>query len=224
MTNEEQVLAAIEEIANQLNDLKKSINSPANKAEVDLSPINDKLDNMKEQLQKISYANSSRDSESNRISGSLRNLQDILSMKQNEVVVRYIEVKQPQKWILWLGIYFILSISVCFFVVYRNIKLNEKIEVVQANDFKYRFLKLKSFDLSELRKDIDNTYDLTTSVDAYYKKNTKEVQGFVIKREEEVNRVNEANEIARQKEIEAKTAQEEAKRIKSKYSGNNQNE
>lgn len=219
MTNEEQVLAAIEEISNQLNDIKKTINRPAIKAEVDLSPINNKLDSMKENLQKLGYASISRESEFNRITESLRDLRNILSIKQNEVLHRYIEVEQPHKWIIGIAAFFILSISICSFLVYRNINLNEKLESANANDFKYRYLKLKSYNLNELRRDISNTYDLTSSIDAFYKENQKKIDDYVIKREEEIRQIFEASQIAKQKEIEAKKAQEEAKKIKSKYSG-----
>ncbi len=223
MTNEEQVLAAIEEIANQLNDLKKAINRPANSAEVDLSPISNKLDSIKEQLQKIGYASVSRESEFNRITESLRNLREILTTKQNEVVLRYIEVKQPHKWIIGIAAFFILSISICSFLVYRNINLNEKLESANANDFKYRYLKLKSYNLNELRRDISNTYDLTSSIDAFYKENQKEIDDYVIKREEEIRQIFEASQIAKQKEIEAKKAKDEAAKIKSRYSSDGQN-
>ncbi len=222
MTNEEQILAAIEEIANQLNDLKKTINRPANNAEVDLSPISNKLDGMKEHLQKLNYASVSKESEFNRITESLRDLKNILSVKQNEVALRYIEVKQPHKWIIGTMAFFILNISVCFFVISRNQRLKDTIETIQPNDFKYRYLKLKSYGLNELRRDILNTYDLTTSIDEYYKENQKEINDYVIKREEEIRQIFEASQIAKQKEIEAKTAQEEAKKLKSKYSGDNQ--
>jgi len=116
-----------------------------------------------------------------------------------------------------------LNISACFFVISRNQRLKNTIETIQPNDFKYRYLKLKSFNLNQLRNDISNTYDLTTSIDAYYKENKKEIDDYVIKREEEVRQIFETSQIAKQKEIEAKTAQEEAKRVKSKYSGESQN-
>lgn len=222
MTNEEQVLAAIEEISNQLNDLKKAVNRPTNNAEVDLTPISNKLDSMKEHLQKIGYASVSRESEFNRITESLRNLREILTMKQNEVVLRYIEVKQPHKWIIGTVVFFVLNISACFFVINRNQRLKNTFETIQPNDFKYRYLKLKSYNLNQLRDDISNTYDLTISIDAYYKENQKEIDDYVIKREEEVRQIFEASQIAKQKEIEAKTAQEEARKLKSKYSSDSQ--
>lgn len=222
MTNEEQVLAAIEEISNQLNDIKKGINRPTNNTEVDLTPISNRLDNMKENLQKLGYASISRESEFNRITESLRDLRNILSVKQNEVLHRYIEVKQPHKWIIGTVVFFVLNISTCFFVISRNQRLKDTIETIQPNDFKYRYLKLKSYNLNQLRDDISNTYDLTTSIDEYYKENQKEIDDYVIKREEEVRQIFEASQIAKQKEIEAKTAQEEAKKLKSKYSGDSQ--
>lgn len=222
MTNEEQVFVAIEEISNQINELKKSINRPINSTEVDLTPISNRLDSMKEHLQKLGYASVSRESEFNRISESLRDLRNILSVKQNEVLHRYIEVQQPHKWIIGTVIFFILNISACFFVINRNIRLKNTIETIQPNDFKYRYLKLKSYNLNELRRDISNTYDLTSSIDAFYKENQKEIDEYVIKREEEIKQVFEASQIAKQKEIEARQAQEEAKKLKTKYSGDNQ--
>lgn len=217
MTNEEQLLAAMEEVSNQLSEIKKAVNRPVNNGEVNLTPINDRLDSMKEHLQKLSYASISKDSEYNKISDSLRNLRDILSLQQREVVHRYIEVKKPSNWIVGIVLYFLVSVSICFFVIHRNAKLKETISVMQPNDFKYRYLKLSGLDIEYLRKRIDNTTDLVYSIDDYYSNNKKELEGFVISREEEVCRMNEANAIAKQKELDAIRAREEAKKLKDKY-------
>ena len=217
MTNEEQLLAAMEEVSNQLNEIKKAINRPANNSNIDLSPIGERLDSMKENLQKLNYASISKDSEYKSISDSLRNLRDILSKKQSEVVHRFIEIKKPQKWIIAVVLYFLVSTSICFFVIYRNVKLKETINILQPNDFKYRYLKLSSFDIEYLRKRIENTTDLVYSIDDYYSSNKKDLEAFVLKREEEIRRMNEANVIARQKELEAKKAKEELQKLKDKY-------
>lgn len=220
MTNEEQLLAAMEEVSNQLNEIKKAINRPANNSNIDLSPIGERLDSMKENLQKLNYASISKDSEYKSISDSLRNLRDILSKKQSEVVHRFIEIKKPQKWIIAVVLYFLVSTSICFFVIYRNVKLKETINILQPNDFKYRYLKLSSFDIEYLRKRIENTTDLVYSIDDYYSSNKKDLVAFVLKREEEIRRMNEANVIARQKELEAKKAKEELQKLKDKYNKN----
>ncbi len=220
MTNEEQLLAAMEEVSNQLNEIKKAINRPANNSNIDLSPIGERLDSMKENLQKLNYASISKDSEYKSISDSLRNLRDILSKKQSEVVHRFIEIKKPQKWIIAVVLYFLVSTSICFFVIYRNVKLKETINILQPNDFKYRYLKLSSFDIEYLRKRIENTTDLVYSIDDYYSSNKKDLEAFVVKREEEIRRMNEANAIARQKELEAKKAKEELQKLKDKYNKN----
>lgn len=220
MTNEEQLLAAMEEVSNQLNEIKKAINRPANNSNIDLSPIGERLDSMKENLQKLNYASISKDSEYKSISDSLRNLRDILSKKQSEVVHRFIEIKKPQKWIIAVVLYFLVSTSICFFVIYRNVKLKETINILQPNDFKYRYLKLSSFDIEYLRKRIENTTDLVYSIDDYYSSNKKDLEAFVVKREEEIRRMNEANVIARQKELEAKKAKEELQKLKDKYNKN----
>ena len=217
MTNEEQLLAAMEEVSNQLNEIKKAINRPANNSNIDLAPIGERLDSMKENLQKLNYASISKDSEYKSISDSLRNLRDILSKKQSEVVHRFIEIKKPQKWIIAVVLYFLVSTSICFFVIYRNVKLKETINILQPNDFKYRYLKLSSFDIEYLRKRIENTTDLVYSIDDYYSSNKKDLEAFVLKREEEIRRMNEANVIARQKELEAKKAKEELQKLKDKY-------
>ena len=44
MTNEEQLLVAMEEVSNQLNEIKKAINRPANNTNIDLSPISERLE------------------------------------------------------------------------------------------------------------------------------------------------------------------------------------
>lgn len=220
MTNEEQLLVAMEEVSNQLNEIKKAINRPANNTNIDLSPISERLDSMKENLQKLNYASISKDSEYKSISDSLRNLRDILSKKQSEVVHRFIEIKKPQKWIIAVVLYFLVSTSICFFVIYRNAKLKETVNILQPNDFKYRYLKLSSFDIDYLRKRIENTTDLVYSIDDYYSSNKKDLEAFVVKREEEICRMNEANAIARQKELEAKKAKDELQKLKEKYNKN----
>jgi hypothetical protein len=214
MTNEEQVLAAIEEISNQLNDLKKTINRPANNVEVDLSPISNKIDSIKEQLQKIASSSNSLDSDSKRIFDSLRNLQDLFVLKQREVLHRYIEIKKPQQWIIGVGVFFVLSIATCFFFISRNIKLREAIEASQPNDIMYRYIKLKGFELSGLRKNITNTTELVYSLDQYYEENKKDIQDYVLKTEEDIRIAFEASEIAKQKESEAKMARDKAIKLK----------
>ncbi|MHC1705198.1 MAG: hypothetical protein AB9846_14925 [Tenuifilaceae bacterium] len=216
MTNEEQILAAIEEISNQLNDIKKTINRPANNAAIDLSPISNKLDSMKENLQKLGYASISRESEFNRITESLRDLRNILNVKQNEVLHRYIEVKQPHKWIIGTVIFFVLSISACFFLINWNIGLKNTIETIQPNSYKYRYLKLKGFDFSNLRSEITNTNQLVYYIDLFYKENSQELENYVIKREEELRQIFEASEVAKQKEVEARMAKEKAESLKQK--------
>jgi len=217
MTNEEQLLAAMEEVSNQLSEIKKAVNRPVNNSEVNLTPISDRLDSMKEHLQKLSYASVSKDAEYTRIMNFLRNLRDILSLKQNEIVHRYIEVKEPKNWIISIILYFLVSSSICFFVIYRNAKLKETISIMQPNDFKYRYLKLSGLDIEYLRKRIDNTTDLIYSIDDYYSDNRKELEDFVISKEEEILRMNEANAIAKQKELDAKAAREKASQLKEKY-------
>ena len=201
MTNEEQLLAAMEEVSNQLNEIKKAINRPANNSNIDLAPIGERLDSMKENLQKLNYASISKDSEYKSISDSLRNLRDILSKKQSEVVHRFIEIKKPQKWIIAVVLHFMVSTSICFFVIYRNVKLKETINILQPNDFKYRYLKLSSFDIEYLRKRIENTTDLVYSIDDYYSSNKKDLEAFVVKREEEIRRMNEVIFFARKRKL-----------------------
>jgi len=222
MNNEEQILIAMEEVSNQLNEIKKAISRPASSTELNLSPINDQLYEMKDFLKKISFEGQNRDNEYNRIKSTLMDLRGILLEKQREVTHKYIEVKKPHRWILGVATYFIISLFICIWAYQTNQKLAKRLQATTASDFKYRFLKLQSFDMNYLRKNYNNSTELVYSIDDYYSKHKEELETYVIKREAEIKRMNEANAIAKQKEQEAEKAREEVNRIKSKYSKGNQ--
>lgn len=219
MTNEEKTLAAIEEVGNQLNELKKILGQNKEKTEIDLSPIIKKLSSIDEPLKELNRRQYSCEYGINQISESLKNLRSRIEEKRSEVIHRVIEIKQPQWWIIGIAIYFILSFGICFWLVQKNISLNETIVSKDVNDFKYRYLKLKGFELNDLRKEIRNTTELIQSMDYHYSKKKDEIQNYVIRREEELRQLFEANEIAKQKEIEARKAKNQALELKSKYSG-----
>ena len=51
-------------------------------------------------------------------------------------------------------------------------------------------------------------------MDSYYSSNKDKLQQYVLKREEEIRLINEADAIARQKEVEARKARENAEKMK----------
>lgn len=71
-------------------------------------------------------------------------------------------------------------------------------------------------DVNFIRKNYSNTTEFIYDIDSYYSNNKEKVQKYVLKREEEIKRFNEANAIAKQKELEAKRAREEAEKLKEK--------
>lgn len=213
MTNEEKTLAAIEEVGNQLNELKKTLGQNKEKVEIDLSPIIKKLSSIDEPLKELNRRQYTCEYGINQVSESLKNLRSRIEEKRSEVVHRVIEIKQPHWWIMGIASYFILSFGICFWLIQKNISLNEIILSKDANDFKYRYLKLKGYELNDLRKEIRNTTELIHSMDYHYSKKKDEIRNYVIKREEELRRLFEANEIAKQKEIEAIKAKKEAQEL-----------
>ena len=217
MTNEEKILAAIEEVGNQLNELKKTLGQNKEKTEIDLSPIIKKLSSIDEPLKELNRRQYTCEYGINQVSESLKNLRSRIEEKRSEVVHRVIEIKQPQWWIIGIASYFILSFGICFWLIEKNITLNEIIVSMEANDLKYRYLKLKGYELNDLRKEIRNTTELIHSMDFHYSKKKDEIKNYVIRREEELRQLFEANEIAKQKEIEARKAIENATSLKKKY-------
>lgn len=213
MTNEEKTLAAIEEVGNQLNELKKTLGQNKEKTEIDLSPIIKKLSSIDEPLKELNRRQYTCEYGINQVSESIKNLRSRIEEKRSEVVHRVIEIKQPHWWIIGIASYFIISFGICFWLVQKNISLNEIILSKDANDFKYRYLKLKGYELNDMRKEIRNTTELIQSMDYHYSKKKDEIQNYVIKREEELRQLFEANEIAKQKEIEARKAKADAQEL-----------
>ncbi|HNV51468.1 MAG TPA: hypothetical protein PLH91_03560 [Tenuifilaceae bacterium] len=213
MTNEEKTLAAIEEIGNQLNELKKTLNQPKEKVEIDLTPIARKMVEIENSIKDIRNNGYLDDPAIRHIDDILIQIGSFIERKQKETIHRVVEIKQSHWWIISIASYFILSFVICFWLVQKNIGLNEIIESKDANDFKYRYLKLKGYELNDLRKEIRNTTELIQSMDYHYSKKKDEIQNYVIKREEELRQLFEANEIAKQKEIEARKAKADAQEL-----------
>lgn len=91
MTNEEKTFAAIEEVGNQLNELKKTLGQNKDKTEIDLSPIIKKLSSIDEPLKELNRRQYTCEYRINQVSESLKNLRSRIEEKnQSEVVHRVI--------------------------------------------------------------------------------------------------------------------------------------
>jgi hypothetical protein len=138
----------------------------------------------------------------------------IIKAKEEEKKPPSIAINELLYWILGVVGYIILSVVLCVFLIRGNLNLKAEVNSHYANDMKYRFFKLKEIPVYDIQKSAKNSKDLTDIIDAYYKKNKKEVEEFVLTREDELKRAFEANELARQKIIEAKNAREDAIKLK----------
>jgi len=214
MTHEEQILAGIEEISNQLNELKRQQQNSVSKGTVNEDFFTEKFNEIKEQIKVVFKFSNSSESEYGQIRQSIKNLQDIILSKQREVVHKYIEIKKPLQWILGIAFYFVVSVFAMLMFYDTNSDLKNELRRAQANDIKYRFLKIYNEPLSNLKKYINNITDLVYGVDVKYNNDPASFKESVIQQEEKIRKAFEAAELAKQKEAEAKAAKAEAERLK----------
>jgi hypothetical protein len=213
MTQEEQILAAIEEIGLKIEEIRKTSKNQPRPENVDFSPINQKLEKLEQKLMIIKENYNHSNSDLSSISSEVRQISRTIQSTHKEVVHKYIEVEKPIRWIVIVVSYFVISLSAVFLLVYFNSQLKDKLIAAKANDFKYRFLKVSDQKLPD-SKIVKTTSDLVYCIDDYYKNNQKEVEKFVLKREEDLRIAFEASELAKQRELEAKNAREEALKLK----------
>lgn len=212
MAQDEMILVAIEEMAKQLSDLKKSNSN----LEIDLTPINQKLAKFEERINSVrdivlDYANNI-----NQLSNSIKSIDFTIKDERPTVKHTYLEVKKPYWWIIGIICYVLVSFSFCFYFYQNNEKLKTEAEFNKANSLKYRFIKLRGDKLLDIIKYAKTTDELLYGYDEFFQKNQKEVEKYVIDKEEALKREFEASELAKQKQIEAKKAQQEAEQLKEK--------
>ncbi|MEW5845299.1 MAG: hypothetical protein AB1777_03425 [Bacteroidota bacterium] len=214
MNNEEQVLTVLEEMASQIEEIKKTISKPSQTD--DLQPFKDSINKVLDASNKIFMKFFETDTKFDDVIFALDRLKDISERKQKEIVHRVIEIKNSHWWIIGIASYIVISIFTISMLIYSmsNLKLQLKNSI--DSDFKYRFLRVRSMDVNFIRKNYSNTTEFIYDIDSYYSNNKEKVQKYVLKREEEIKRFNEANAIAKQKELEAKRAREEAEKLKEK--------
>lgn len=212
MNNEEKILAAIEEIAHQLSDLKK--NSSKSIDNESLGTLTSKIDSINEALEKRSSEEGIAQESDSNILSEIKAIQQQIAARP-EVTHRYIEVKKPRSWVIGVFSYFLVSFVLCFLLVVSNINLKREVKAISPNDYKYRYLKLKGFRFDSFKKGIKTTTDLLYLIDEQYINNEQDLKQYVLQRESEIRRAFEAAEIARQKEAEAKAAKAEAEKLRS---------
>lgn len=215
MTNEEQILAGIEEISNQLNEVKRQQQIQTSKGTLNEEFFTEKFQKIGEQIKAEFKFSGPGETELSQLRKSILNIQDLILKERREVLHKYIEIKKPLHWITGIAFYFLVSAFGLFLLYEANSNLKAELSNAQENDIKYRFLKIYNEPLSNFKKlYIYNTTDLVHSIDKEYKKNPISLKETVEEFEENIRRASEAAEIARQKEIEAKAAREEAERLK----------
>jgi hypothetical protein len=214
MTNEEQILAGIEEIANQLNSIRRSFEKEIKPEGID-PDIKSKIDRMAETIYSMNIKGDTSGEELKRIFSAIGSLNKVIQAEKPSVEHKYIQIRNPISWLIGMGIYFMITFSACLIVTLNNYQLRETIKFTEPSDYKYRYLKLKAYSFKNFHKDIKNTNDLLYAIDDYYIENQEEVKEFVLRREYEIRQAFEAAEIAKQKEAEAKAAREEAEKLKS---------
>jgi len=216
MTTEEQIIAGIEELGKQVAEVKQICNKEVPKQEIDLSPLNKKLEAMEQYLSKLKENTTSANSEITQLKSNINFYHAELQTKLPKVDHHYVEIKHSHYWIIGMATYFILSFVLTFFLYTSNRDYKIALEAAKVNDLKYRFLRVKNESLAKYIKTAYTTNDLTTLLDTYYKKHPEEIERFVVEREEDIRKAIEANELAKQKEIEARQAQEEAEKLNQK--------
>jgi hypothetical protein len=216
MTQDEQILASIEELANKLDELKKTSQSIQKNENIDLSPLAQRLLKIEEKFTLFREDRNKDYSVLGQLSTEVSRISGIIQREHQEVIHRYIEVKKPVNLIIAASIYIIISLGSIGFLIYHNLKLNDDLKTSEANNFKYRYLKVKGEPLSKFANKDFTTTDLIYSIDRYYNKNIEEIQNYVVQKEIDIQNAIEAAEIAKQRSIEAKQAQEEAQKLEEK--------
>lgn len=211
MTNDDQILAALEEIASQVGEIKKSATNP----EKALANLSDKIGSIEELLRKEKPQSHAFNDDITILKSNLTYIQRILSAKQQEVVHNFIEVKQPFYWVAGFASYFLLSLLAIFLLFDTTSDLKAELKISKQNDIKYRYLKIQNESMANLKKIASTSTELVYALDNHYKKDTVSFEGYVLQREEQIRQAFEASEIAKQKEVEAKAAKEKAEELNS---------
>lgn len=212
MNIEDRILVAIEEQALQFEELKKSLGKRSD--EDALKNIISKIDAIDEGIKQPKQAGQLPNKSIEEINIQVQELRRIMLEERPETVHRYIELKKPHWWIVGVASYFVISLLACFLLVKGNNSLKREVNALKPNDYKYRYLKVGSFELRSSKKNIINTTDLLYWIDNQYNSDEQKIQEYVIGKEEAIRRAFEAAEIAKQKESEAKVAREEADKLK----------
>jgi len=210
MNKEDQILASIEELASQLSDLQKQKSSSNSESE---NLISKKLIEIENSIKSNSQLVNSHKSE------IIRHFNESKTCKpedafQETIKHQYIEIKHAKKWFTGFLCYFFLSIGLIVLLINQNKHTGDYLLSTQANDIKYRFLKVYNEPLANFKEVAFNTTDLVNYIDANYNSDPTEFHAYVVNREGKIRMALEAEEIAKQKEAEAKAAQKNAQRLK----------
>jgi hypothetical protein len=136
--------------------------------------------------------------------------------KKTEVIREYVEKEKPLILYGFGIVITLLSLAFGYYFLNENIDLKKENELLKASDIKYRYLKAKGDKISDLSNYVETSTDLVYLIDAKYKEDPQGIGKYTIEKEEVIKKAFEAKEIANQKEIEAREAQENAKKLQNK--------
>lgn len=211
MNNDEKILVTIEEVAHQVEEIKKNLGKSND--DVSLKTLISKIEGIEEKIKKAGRSDHLPNSNIDEMHMLLKELKTAFYAERPRVIHKYIEVNKPHWWIVGGASYFIISLALAILLVFNNSNLKQKVRAMQSNDYKYRYLKLEGFEFHRGKNSISNSTELVYLIDVQYNENEEAIKEYVNHREEEIRRAFEAAEIAKQKEAEAKAAREEVERL-----------
>ena len=214
MNNDEIIIASIEELARNIEEIQKEIHFLSPQKELSFEPIISRFEGIEHSLSSIVRCVEHSYIKANQIDSQIKTLQNLSKTKIQNVVHQYIEIKNPMYWIFGFVFYILISIIVCGIIILYSNDIKAENEVLKANDLKYRFIKVYNAPISDLKQIANTTTDWIYYVDSFYKNKKVSMEKYVIEKEELINKSLEAEQIAKFKQNEAKDAFNLSKKLK----------
>jgi hypothetical protein len=216
MQNDEMVLAAIDEIVKRMDSIQLTLNQKKTQSEVNFEPILKTIKETQTSIEYSLYQTIDHIPNLTQIGEAMKKVFPSTAPKEPDLITKYVPINNAKAWFISILSILILLLSISSYLFIDNSKLRSEADIHRANSFKYRYLKLKSDKFSELSGYLSTTTDLVYMTDNKYNANQKFVEETVLKKEEAINRANEAQEIAKQKALEARKADESVKELNKK--------
>lgn len=206
MTNDEIIIASIEELAKNIEEIQKELHFFSPPKGTDLEPLISKFDTIEKALFTIVNCSELAYNKTNQIDNQVKVMHNMFKTKLPRVVHKYIEIKKPVYWIYGVLAYFLFSLSICVVLVFENHKLAVESDSLRANDLKYRFIKVYNVPILDLQKIASTTTDWIYYVDSNYKNKKSSMEKYVNEKEDLILKAFEAEQLARIKQNEANDA------------------